>query len=237
MAPAPRNDLTIYDRHGHGWWDPRDRQFASLRSVNRFRLDWLLGNLGRTVAGLTVADLGCGGGLMSVPIAQRGARVFGFDLSRPSLRSAQQVADGSALFAVGDVDRCPLAPASCDLVLLADVIEHVADWRHTLTRAAELMRPGGQLYVNTLNRTRRARWLAVHLAEGIGLVPRGTHDPELFVKPVELQAAAQALGLRCTRIEGEAPALAATLRSRAICLKKSRSLAVAYAALFAKDSV
>jgi 2-polyprenyl-6-hydroxyphenyl methylase/3-demethylubiquinone-9 3-methyltransferase len=236
MEDWQRNDLTIYDRHADGWWDPRDRAFASLRSVNQYRLAWLRRHLQRELTGARIADLGCGGGLLAVPLAAEGAIVVGVDLSRASLRTARAHATGLALFTHGDLDRCPLASASFDIVLLADVIEHVADWRHTLAEAARLLRPQGQLYVNTINRTRRARWLAVHLAEGLGLVPRGTHDPELFVRPEELQAAARGQGLRCTRIDGEAPALATTLRKRVICLKESRSLAVAYAALFAKES-
>ena len=120
-------------------------------------------------------------------------------------------------------------------MLLADVVEHVPQWPSSILEAARLLRPGGVLYVNTINRTWRARYVAVRLAEGLGLVPRGTHDPALFVRPRELCAIADMAGLRCHRIEGEAPRLITTLRQRAIHLKASRSLAVAYAALFVKD--
>jgi 2-polyprenyl-6-hydroxyphenyl methylase/3-demethylubiquinone-9 3-methyltransferase len=107
-------------------------------------------------------------------------------------------------FTCADARACPLAEASADLVLLADVVEHVADWRAALGEAARLLRPGGVLYVNTINRTARARWLAVHVAEGLRLLPRGTHDAAMFVRPEELSAAAAAVGLRCTASAGDA---------------------------------
>ncbi len=235
VAPHTRNDLTIYDRHGDGWWRADDGAFRSLRAVNTFRLDWLLRHLPRPVLGMRVVDLGCGGGLLAVPLAERGARLIGLDLSRPSLRAAHARAPTGVDFACADVLRVPLADAVADLVLLADVVEHVPQWPRAVAQAARLLRPGGVLYVNTINRTRRARYLAVHLAEGLGLVPRGTHDPALFVRPRELCAIADMAGLRCHRIEGEAPRLFTTLRRRAIHLRPSRSLAVAYAALFVKN--
>jgi 2-polyprenyl-6-hydroxyphenyl methylase/3-demethylubiquinone-9 3-methyltransferase len=235
MPARARNDLTLYDRHAEGWWDAGDRAFASLRSVNEFRLAWLRRNLPGGFAGMRVADLGCGGGLLAVPLAAEGAAVAGVDLSQGSLLAARAQARGQAWFARADMGRCPLAGDGFDLVLLADVLEHVPDWRAPLAEAARLLRAGGVIYVNTINRTRRARWLAVALAEGLGFLPRGTHDPDLFVPPAELRAAADALGLRSVALAGEAPALVATLRARAIRLRPSRSLAVAYAALFAKE--
>ncbi|MEZ5962941.1 MAG: bifunctional 2-polyprenyl-6-hydroxyphenol methylase/3-demethylubiquinol 3-O-methyltransferase UbiG [Planctomycetota bacterium] len=230
-----RNDLTIYDRHADGWWRSDDRTFRSLRAISEFRLAWLERHLPFSLAGAMVADIGCGGGLLALPLAARGARVVGLDHSLPSLRAAQRQAPGAAHLVCADLRRCPLRDTSADLVLLADVLEHVADWPAALHEAARLLRPGGALYVNTINRTRRARLLAVHLAEGLGLVPRGTHDAALFVRPEELCRAAAHDGLRCRQLDGEAPRLLATLRTGAIHLRQSRCLALAYTALFLKE--
>jgi len=233
MPAAPRNDLSIYDRQGDAWWRGDDRTFRSLRAVSEFRLQWLLDHLPMAVAGARVADVGCGGGLLALPLAAKGAHVVGIDRSRASLRAARDAGFRGAA-ACADLRRCPLPSASCDLVLLADVLEHVADWPAAVAEAARLLRSGGVLYVNTINKTVRARLLAVVVAEGLGLVPRGTHDAAMFIRPQELVAAAARAGLRCLLLAGEAPRLLPTLRRRAIHLRESRSLALAYAALFRK---
>jgi 2-polyprenyl-6-hydroxyphenyl methylase/3-demethylubiquinone-9 3-methyltransferase len=236
MAKRPRNDLTIYDRAAEGWWRADDRTFASLRAVAEFRLTWLLENVPLPLAGARVVDLGCGGGLFAVPLAAQGARVLGLDRSQPSLGAARARGAPHARYACADLRWAPLPDAYADLVLLADVVEHVVEWRAAVAEAARVLRQGGVLYVSTINRTLRARWLAVHVAEGLGLVPRGTHDPALFVRPDELCAAAAGVGLRCVGVQGEAPRLCATLRQWVIRLRKSRSAAVTYAALFVKET-
>lgn len=230
-----RNDLSIYEREAEGWWDPDDTTFASLRAINTHRLRWLRAALGASLATARVADLGCGGGLLSVPLAAGGARVVGVDLSRASLAAAAARGMPSACFVRADLRACPLAAGSFDLVLLADILEHLEDWPAAIASAARLLRRGGHLYVNTINRTWRARCLAVTLAEGLGYVPRGTHDPSLFVRPDALVAEAALCGFHSARLQGEAPATLRTLRTGAIHLRPSRSLAVAYAALFVKE--
>ena len=105
-----------------------------------------------------------------------------------------------------------------------------------MAEAARVLKSGGLLYVNTINRTWRARLLAVIVAEGLKLVPRGTHDPNMFVRPSELSERASRHGLQSKRIQGEAPALWPTLRRWTVTLKKSGNLSVLYSALFQKVS-
>lgn len=229
-----RNDLTLYDRHGDAWWDPDARAFASLRRVNAFRFGLLESWCGSWLRGARVVDLGCGGGLLAEPLAARGAHVLGIDTSLPSLRCAAARHRPRCRYVRGDLLSAPVRSDWADLVLLADVLEHVDDPRAAVAEAARIVAPGGHLYVNTINRTRRARWLAVHLAEGVGLVPRGTHDADMFVTPDELSDYARGAGLTQVSVAGEAPDLWATVRHRAITLRHSRSLAVGYGALFAK---
>ncbi|MCA8943844.1 MAG: methyltransferase domain-containing protein, partial [Planctomycetes bacterium] len=124
-----RNDLTLYDRNGDGWWDPKDRAFASLRHVNALRLEILdawMGS-GNDLTDVFVVDLGCGGGLLSVPLAERGAGVVGIDRSEVSLATARDHAPAEADFLHADLCAVPLADAAADVVLLADVLEHVDD--------------------------------------------------------------------------------------------------------------
>jgi 2-polyprenyl-6-hydroxyphenyl methylase/3-demethylubiquinone-9 3-methyltransferase len=163
-----------------------------------------------------------------------GARVVGVDLSRGSARAAHMRL--GARFVQGDVLRTPFADKIADVVVLADVIEHVRPFERVLAEASRLLVDGGELYVNTINRTRRARWLAVHLAEGIGLVPRGTHDADMVVTPEELTRAAAELGFHRTRLEGEEPDIARTLRRWAVVIRRSDDLSVGYSALFRKPA-
>jgi 2-polyprenyl-6-hydroxyphenyl methylase/3-demethylubiquinone-9 3-methyltransferase len=140
------------------------------------------------------------------------------------------------LFVCADVRRAPLADARAGVVLLADVLEHIEDRAAVLSEAARLLEPGGACFVSTINRTRRATWLAVHMAETIGLIPRGTHDPRLFVAPrgarrrgAPLRPAGRALA---RRVRGRA-----AQRARwAICLERSGDLSVGYSALLRKES-
>lgn len=224
----------LFDRRG--WWDPRERAFASLRAVSAFRLALLDEWCQPGLSGRVVVDLGCGGGLLAAPLAQQGARVLGVDLARTALRDAHAAAPTDFRAVVGDLLAPPVAPACADLVLLADVLEHVARPAAVVAAAAALLKPGGRLFVNTIARTRRARWLAITLAEGLGYVPKGTHRHDLFVRPAELAAMAASAGLREVARCGEAPRLWATVRSGAVQLRKSPSLAVGYAMLFAKEA-
>lgn len=222
----------LFDRDG--WWQPDCRAFASLRSVSAFRLELLREWCGPW-RGRTVVDLGCGGGLLAVPLARAGARVLGVDLAARALRAARREHASGWLAVVGDLAAPPLAAASADVVLLADVIEHVASPAAVVAEGARLLRPGGHLFVNTIARTRRSRWLAVGVAEALGFVPRGTHAWARFVNPDELRAMAAAARLCEVAAAGEAPRVFATMWRRAIVLRRSRSLALGYAMLFRKS--
>lgn len=224
----------LFDRAG--WWEPRDRAFASLRAVSAFRLELLRAWLGDDWRGRAVVDLGCGGGLLAIPLARLGARVVGVDLARAALRDARGEQATGWLAVAGDLGAPPVADGSVDVALLADVVEHVDAPAAAVARAAALLRPGGRLFVNTIARTLRSRWLAIALAEGLGYVPRGTHQHERFVQPAELVAMAAAAGLREVARCGEAPRLWATVRTGAVQLRPSASMAVGYAMLFAKEA-
>jgi 2-polyprenyl-6-hydroxyphenyl methylase/3-demethylubiquinone-9 3-methyltransferase len=222
--------MPLFDRDG--WWDPRCRAFASLRAVTWFRLGLLRRWLPGDWRGRTVVDLGCGGGLLAVPLAAQGAAVLGIDLARVALRAGRARGAATFLPLAGDLLRCPIRSGSVDVALLADVLEHVPAPAAAVHEAARLLRPGGRLFVNTIDRSRRARWLAVTLGEGLGFVPRGTHDWRLFVRPAELDAMAAAAGLRRIARVGEAPRLLRTLRERAVVLRESRRITAGYAALY-----
>ncbi len=242
-----RNDLTIYERDARDWWDDRSPSFRSLHAVHRHRFGRLLAWLEElrgtdALSGARVVDLGCGGGLLAEPLAARGARVIGCDLSGTSVAVARDHAHAAGLAAPplylrADLRSPPIRTGAADLVLLSDVLEHVSDPREVFASAARLLAPGGCLYVSTLNRTWRASFLAITLAEGLRLVPRGTHDARLFIRPAELTGWAAAAGLELCRIEGESPKLLQCLRTWTTHVRRSRSLAVAYSGLFRRGGL
>ncbi len=232
-------DLPAVDAHFDrgGWWDPGCRAFASLRAVTTFRLgllrDWLPAAQRRLVV-----DLGCGGGLLAVPLAQDGARVVAVDIAGKALRELQARQQPGVAPVRGAIDEAPVADGCADLVLLADVLEHVAPSRiaPTLAEAARVLAVGGHLFVNTIARTQRARWLAIWLAEGLGFVPRGTHRYDHFVAPDELETHATRAGLVRVQRCGERPRLLRSLRHGVIQLERSEDLRVGYAALYRRSA-
>jgi 2-polyprenyl-6-hydroxyphenyl methylase / 3-demethylubiquinone-9 3-methyltransferase len=233
MSFRPANDLGLYERAAHAWWDPRAAEFRSLRAIQAVRARRLVATWGARLRGARVVDLGCGGGLLAAPLAESGARVIGVDLSGASLHAAR--ARVTAHFVRGDMRRAPLATGRAQFGLLADVLEHVEDPERALAEAARILAPGGELFVCTLNATRRARWLAVWLAEGVGLVPRGTHDPRLFVAPARLVELAARHGLVCVEVWGESVRLLRTLVRWTIDLVPSDDVSVTYCARFVRN--
>lgn len=229
----PANDLSIYSEYAHEWWIPGSPRFGSLQNITPFRLalirEWCGG-----IEGKDIFDLGCGGGLLAVPLIQEGARVVGIDQSERSVAVAGAAAAGSGTFACGDICSVPFPSQSADLVLLADVLDHIPSYPQALREAARLLRPGGKLFVSTLNRTWIGRLLTVVLGEGLRLIPPGTHDHRLFLKPEEIVSVATSLGLDTCHLQGEWPDFIQTIRHWSITLRKSRSTAVAYCLLFHK---
>lgn len=229
------NDLDLYEREASSWWDPTSHTFRSLHAVNAFRLRLLAEWLGSDFTGRTVVDLGCGGGLLAKSFVDSGASVIGMDISPASVRVASEHV-ASATFVCADVQRAPIADGVADIVLLSDVVEHVADPARAFAEAARILRPGGVCFLSTLNRTWRARVLGVWIAEGFGLVPCGTHDPRMFVTPAELADWAVSEGLHGERLQGESLVWATTIRRWTVTLRRSNDTRITYCALLRKGT-
>jgi 2-polyprenyl-6-hydroxyphenyl methylase / 3-demethylubiquinone-9 3-methyltransferase len=191
------------------WWDPRGKM-AVLHRFNPVRLSLIkqaaCRRFGRdasgldALAGLRILDIGCGGGLLSEPLARLGGAVVGADPSRTNIEAAKLHA---AAAGVGVDYRATTAEALADagerfdLVLAMEVVEHVADLGLFIRRCAEMVRPGGLMVVATINRTLKSFALAIVGAEYVlRWLPRGTHRWDKFVTPNELEAALERHGLR-----------------------------------------
>lgn len=228
------NVLSIYDTHAQEWWNQRSPYFRSLLSITPYRLGLIEEMIG-SADGKVVVDLGCGGGLIAVPLLNKGANVIGVDLSEASLNEARFRSDGRGEFIQGDARTVELEYQCADVVVLADLVDHISDYAKVLENAARILRPGGRAFVSTINRTVRSRVLAISLAEGIGLIPRGTHDYRMFVRPSELINAASGVGLKLDRLIGQRVQIVKTLKYWAIAVQEGKSLALGYAAYFTRE--
>ena len=202
-----RNDLTIYDTVADAWWSDDIRWLRTLKNLVPGRLSWfdtLIDWQGRAVL-----DLGCAGGFMAEALAQRGAQVTGIDPAAAAIvaaRSHAQTAGHDIAYDVGMGEALPYSDAAFDAVVCVDVLEHVADLSRVLAEVARTLRPGGLFLFDTINRNPVARMATITVAEDIlRLLPRGTHDPAMFIKPHELRRALTHAGMVPGPITGLGP--------------------------------
>jgi 2-polyprenyl-6-hydroxyphenyl methylase/3-demethylubiquinone-9 3-methyltransferase len=220
--PAPGADATVdpaeiarFDKLADTWWNAEGpmrplHQMAPVRiGFVRDRAAAAFGRdtaRDRPFAGLSLLDIGCGGGLMSEPMARLGFAVTGIDASARNLAVARRHAEQSGLaidYGGETVERLAATGRTFDVVLNLEVVEHVADLDAFLAAAVKTVRPGGLMVVSTINRTARAFAVAIVGAEYVlGWLPRGTHDWRKFVRPSELGTALRRTGARISELAG-----------------------------------
>ena len=202
-----RNDLTIYDDAAAQWWSDDIRWVRTLKNLVPGRLSWMDDQI--DWHGKAVLDLGCAGGFMAEALVARGAQVTGIDPADQAIEAARAhaAAEGHAItYDIGVGEALPYQPATFDAVVCVDVLEHVQDLPAVLAEAARVLRPGGLFLFDTINRNVLARLVTITIAENIlRLLPRGTHDPALFIKPSEMRPAMTDAGLEPGPFTGLGP--------------------------------
>jgi 2-polyprenyl-6-hydroxyphenyl methylase / 3-demethylubiquinone-9 3-methyltransferase len=210
-ATVDQAEVAQFSRISAQWWDQRG-PMAALHRFNPVRLAYIrdraAAHFGRdpgrldSLSGLRILDIGCGGGILSEPLARLGGVMVGADPSERNIAVAREHAGGAGL----SIDyRCITAEAlaeageAFDIVLAMEVVEHVADVGLFVGLAGGMVKPGGMMVVATLNRTMKSFALGIVGAEFIlRWLPRGTHQWEKFVTPDELEFAIENSGLRLT---------------------------------------
>ena len=208
-------EMAKFARMAADWWDPNGK-FAPLHKFNPVRLQFIRdlaterfkreGRALRPFEGLKLLDIGCGGGLLSEPMARLGFHVLGADPLEKNVKTAAAHAAGSGLdidYRTTTAEELAADGAKFDVVLNMEVVEHVSDLGAFLRTCAELIAPGGCMVVATLNRTLKSLALAKIGAEYVlRWLPPGTHDWNRFVTPSELRHHLEDAGLSVTRVQG-----------------------------------
>lgn len=190
------------------WWDPEGK-FKPLHQMNPCRLDYITSQIaaefGRDLSaplpfqGLRLLDIGCGGGLLSEPMARLGAEVLGADAAPRNIPVARLHAEQSGLaidYRNTSAEALAAAGERFDIVLNMEVVEHVADPLAYLTACRDLLKPGGLMICSTLNRNPKSFAMAIVGAEWVmRWLPKGTHDWSKFITPDELYALIRKAGL------------------------------------------
>jgi 2-polyprenyl-6-hydroxyphenyl methylase/3-demethylubiquinone-9 3-methyltransferase len=188
MTNVDPAELEKFSQLAHKWWDPNS-EFRPLHDTNPLRLGYIDRLAG--LAGKTVLDVGCGGGILSESMAGLGAKVTGIDLGDKPL----QVAKLHLLESGKQVEYRKIAvedlaseqPGHYDVVACLEMLEHVPDPQSVVAACAKLVKPGGWVFFSTLNRNTKSYLFAILGAEYVlKMLPRGTHDYDKFIKPSEL---------------------------------------------------
>ena len=203
-ANASQSELDKFGALARRWWDPQGPQ-RPLHELNPARLGYVRDRT--RLADAAVLDVGCGGGLLSEALAREGARVVALDLAPELIDVARLhlLESGLAVdYRLQSVEALAAeAPAAFDAITSMEMLEHVPDPGSVLAACARLLKPGGRLFLSTLNRTPMAFAVAIVGAEYLArLLPAGTHDYRQFIRPSELAAWLREAGLQLEDVSG-----------------------------------
>jgi 2-polyprenyl-6-hydroxyphenyl methylase/3-demethylubiquinone-9 3-methyltransferase len=201
---ADRSELGKFDSLSSRFWDPRG-EFRPLHILNPVRAQFVAERA--TLAGSQVLDVGCGGGLLCEALARSGAQVTGIDLAPGMIEVARlHAAEQGLSITYEGVPAEELAEADAgrfDVVTCMEMLEHVPDPERMIRTLATLVRPGGAVFISTINRNLKSFLLAIVAAEYVlGLIPRGTHEYERLIRPSQLERWARAAGLSLQELAG-----------------------------------
>lgn len=207
-ANKPKNvdhaEIAKFEALASRWWD-KESEFKPLHDINPLRLNYI--DERAPLAGKKVVDIGCGGGILSEGMAQRGAQVLGIDMGEAPLAVAQlhglETGVEVEYRKITIEELAEQEAGTYDVVTCLEMLEHVPQPASVVAACAKLLKPGGQLFLSTINRNPKSFLFAIVGAEHIlKLLPKGTHDYKKFIKPSELAHFVRQAGLDFHDITG-----------------------------------
>jgi 2-polyprenyl-6-hydroxyphenyl methylase/3-demethylubiquinone-9 3-methyltransferase len=215
MTTIDPAEVARFDKIAETWWDPKG-PMKVLHKFNPVRLGYIRDEAcrrfgrdprsARSLEGISILDVGCGGGVLSEPLARLGATVTGLDPAPTNISVAQLHAERAGVsvdYRNETVEAVVARAETFDMVLAMEVVEHVADRQAFVSACTQAVKPGGSLAMATINRTLRSFASAIVGAEYIlGWLPKGTHEWDRFVTPEELTSAIEATGFRVDDLKG-----------------------------------
>ena len=204
QANVDEDEIAKFERMANRWWDPNG-EFKPLHDINPIRANYI--DSLSPVAEKTLIDVGCGGGILSEAMAQRGAKVTGLDMGEAPLEVARLHALESSLkieYTQSTAEaHAEQNPAQYDIVTCLEMLEHVPTPSQTIRACSELVKPGGDVFFSTINRNPKAYGMAILGAEYLlKWLPKGTHDYKKFIRPSELAQWIRAAGLELKDVCG-----------------------------------
>lgn len=227
---ADKAEVRKFDALAQRWWDPQG-PMRPLHAMNPARTGWIMARVRARAANTPpqVLDVGCGAGLLAESLTRAGCRVSAIDAAGEAIAAARAHAEGQGLaidYRQTEADALVAAGERFDVVTALEVIEHVPDQAGFLETLGQLVRPGGLLFISTINRTPQSFVVAKFGAEYVlRLLPAGTHEWRKFVTPGELARLCRAAGLRLADTAGIVPA------SLSGGFRESRNMTVNYIAM------
>ncbi|WP_239019625.1 bifunctional 2-polyprenyl-6-hydroxyphenol methylase/3-demethylubiquinol 3-O-methyltransferase UbiG [Sphingomonas suaedae] len=213
IATIDPREAEHFGRLAADWWNPKGES-AMLHRLNPVRLRYIREAVDAhwgtdprdflPLKGRTALDVGCGAGLLCEPLARLGAAVTGVDAAPENIGAARAHAAAAGLsidYRAGEFER-EVSGRTFDLVTSMEVVEHVADPAAFVAGLAAALTPGGLMVLSTPNRTPLSRLAMITVGEGLGMIPRGTHDHDKFLTPDELTALLEDAGMAVTDITG-----------------------------------
>jgi len=204
MSNVDQSEIDKFSALAHRWWDPTS-EFKPLHAINPLRLGWIESIT--SLVGKKVLDVGCGGGILAESLSKAGGIVTGIDLSNKALKVAElhQLESNTSVQyrSISAEDLAKEEPKQYDVVTCMEMLEHVPDPSSVVQACATLCKPGGRIFFSTLNRNPKSYLFAIIGAEYVlGLLPKGTHEYDKFIKPSELAGFTRQAGLELLEIKG-----------------------------------
>lgn len=226
-------DNFLYNTHAAGWWDENHFLHMLKSGINPARFGYfreILEGKGLLGKQLSVLDIGCGGGILSEDFASLGYKVSGVDLSHPSLLNAQRHASYCQLsigYHLCSAEHLPFPTSAFDMILCCDVLEHLSDPEKVIAETVRLLKPGGILFFDTINRTLSSFFEHIFVAQDFAptrFFPENTHSWSSFIRPTELNSIMANNGLTVKNISGLQPGVSKISTALAIFALKQKKI-------------